>query len=193
MTEDPGDRSSSDARGRHDGGDPTNRQTDRFEWWLRRGWPLLRDTDDPLFFLAICVLVFATLVALIVSLEVHDGDELRDVTFKVAGGVLVALGAYTAVRTIVSNRANSASQAFTSVLALLADDPRTADAARVAAIRHLPELARRRGADPVAIHAVIAHLEQSNSTPVKAAAVNARREFPKPYEWRAPDHRVRAF
>lgn len=191
MTEDQGKASSSEAGENGDSRDGRKRrQTDGFEWWLRRV-RLLGDADDPLFFVGICLLAAATVAALIVSLGLEHGHEFRDVSFKLAGGVLVALGAYTAVRTIISNRANSASQTFTSMLALLADDSRTADAARIGAIVHLPELARRRGADPAAIEAVIDQLERSGSPLVKDAADEARRQFPKDHEKRAPDHGVR--
>jgi hypothetical protein len=180
MTDDRSKTARGGSRGRQ-------RNTDGFEKRLRRV-PLLGDADDPLFFLGICCIALATFVALVASLKLEHGDEFRNVSFKVAGGVLVALGAYTAVRTIISNRANGASQTFTSLLALLAADPDTADAARVGAIRHLPDLARRRGSDPAAIKAVIDHLRQSASTPVKAAAEQAIGQFPRKHEQRAPDH-----
>jgi hypothetical protein len=156
---------------------------------------LLGDADDPLFFVGICVVAVGTIFALvIVSLAVHRGPahELRDIILKLAGGVLVMLGAYTAVRTIISNRANSASQTFTSLLALLASDSRTSEAARVGAIRHLPDLARRRGADARAIEAVIAELSRKDraTDAVTDAAEAAGRDFPELRERRAPDHRL---
>jgi hypothetical protein len=166
------------------------RGIDAFEKDLRRV-PVLGTADDPLFSLALGLLAFLTVVALGVSLALHHGgQEVRDVTFKLAGGALLALGAYTAVRTIIGNRANSASQTFTGLLALLAADPRTADAARIGAIRHLPDLARRRGSDPDAIEAVIKQLQRSGSPSVKAAADTAHSKFPEPDERRAPDHRT---
>jgi hypothetical protein len=181
-----------------DDGDGTAapRKTDGVEKWLRNV-RLLGDADDPLFFVGICVVAVVTIVALLVSLlwDHAAGHELRDVILKLAGGVLIMLGAYTAVRTIISNRANGASQAFTSILAVLATDGDTSEAARVGAIRHLPDLARRRGADAPAIAAVIDALLKHDPPPdaVTAAAEEARREFPEEHERRTPDHRPPAW
>jgi hypothetical protein len=168
------------------------READRLEKSLRTV-PMLGHADDPLFFVGICVVATATIAALLLAPVIaHDGhaDELRDILLKLAGGVLIMLGAYTAVRTIIGNRANGASQAFASLLTLLAGDGRTKDAALVGAIRHLPDLARRRGADADAIEAVIAVLLQSQSAgdALTAAAEEAGKDLPTVDERRAPDH-----
>jgi hypothetical protein len=172
----------------------TTQEIDALEKKLRDK-RLLGDADDPLFFLGIIAVALVTAFALAATLPFgfRTGHELRDVILKSAGGVLVILGAYTAVRTIISNRANGASQTFASILALLASDERTEDAARVGAIRHLPDLARRRGADPAAIDAVIEQLLSSEPADdaLRIAAEDARRDFPAKSEQRAPDHRRR--
>ncbi len=148
--------------------------------------PVVGDADDPVVAVGLGVLLIATFVALHFSTDLFPGEVVKDSrshVFQLAGGVLVVVGAYTAVRTVANGRAQAASQLMLTTLALLDSE---SEASRIAAIRHLPTLAKRRGADDQAIAKALKVLSKGSAGEPDAVAAQAAIEaMPKPESARA--------
>jgi hypothetical protein len=165
------------------------RRKDRWEKRLDRV-PVLQDTDDPPLFVFLGVLFVAVTVGLLVATNLFSDEPskaARDHVLQISAGVLVLIGAYTAVRTTTTTRDHTASQRLTSTLALLGSSD---EAVQIGAIYHLPRLARMRGAanDQDAIRKALEHLRPHPRDPSEAVAQAvecALDQLPAPDEVRA--------
>jgi hypothetical protein len=158
---------------------------DAFEKWLATV-PLLGDSEDPLLALVLWLLVGATFLSLFLATSIFTRESVGDARIHVlqtAGGVLVVLGTYTAVRTATMTRSRTASERLISTLALLDSG---SEAAQIGAIAHLPTLARQRSADLIPIRNVLDHIAADVAAPAcQAAAEQARERLPTLDEERA--------